>query len=844
MNYVRRLTDIRAADVALVGGKAASLGELIHAGFDVPPGFCVTVDAYQAGAGRVLTDEVREEVLTGFRQLRELAMDIAPNLTEPLRFAVRSSAVAEDTPNASFAGIYRTFLGLKDEDEILKGVAGCWESGRSAEAGQYARERLAAAASEMAVVVQALVPSEVSGVMFTAHPVSAALDTVVISSSWGLGESVVAARVEADTFVARKRPYQLIESRIGSKKTAIGYAGTEIPVSSEMRSASSLNEQEVSELVRAAVRLETYYGFPQDVEWAFVGGRLYLLQARRVTTLQEAYYTEQLHTWADDLGLVRSDATTWVRGTSLSSLPLSPLYFSEMSRFFTDMFASLARLERRSIPATQNFRYFRGWSYGNADFGGGRTPPPTRLLDRAWLPRLRRYLRYPRSLAVWSTAGHYYRLRDTVWLPEIARRRPDYTKASPEEVIEFIEFIEVQRRERSIVAATGVDHAGLMLGLLEHYLGAWTNGPEGELLAELTMGLPELETYAENLEVWNLSRLARRSPAVLRSLEARSFEDLDRDPEALDFLRAVDAFRAQRPQRGASDRDLRQPRWGDSRELLLEQLCAFARMADSEDPASAHARAVEKRRRTTHRVEREVQAQRLGRLKLWFFRRILGLTQQYWTFRDNQRHSFDHYFFNLRCAYRALGARLVERDVLAEADDVFFLSKNEIYDLIGGKLPGSEGAYRAIWRRGWWQECSQQEPPEFLRGDEAWEPDRPITDDASGLKGTAGSSGTASGRARVVSDLRSLSTLQSGEILVTHAIDPAWTPVFGMLKGVITEEGGILSHVTVLAREYGIPAVIGLARATSAIRTGDLVTMDGSRGTVKVEPTPEKEGAA
>jgi pyruvate,water dikinase len=838
MQYVRWLDQLSLDDLATAGGKAASLGELTRAGMLVPPGFCLTTAAYQqrpddGGA----SPYVRQELEAALAELRVRAASVG---LEGVRFAVRSSATAEDLADASFAGIYKTFLGLSTDSEVAEAVEACWRSASSPEALTYLQERFEGATAEMAVVVQALVPSEAAGVMFTAHPVTAELDKAVVNASWGLGESVVASLVTGDTWTLAKEPFAVLERHVGDKPTQITGEGS-VQVGERLRLVRSLDDSQLRQLAEVALKLERHYAFPQDVEFAFAADRLYVLQSRRISTLQEDYYTAELHRWARDIGLSSDPDTLWARGTPLSALPVSPLYFSEMSKFFTDMFGELARLKGVEPAKRQDFRYYRGWSYINTAFGSEMQPQTPGLLRfRRWWPEARLQATHPRTLSIWFAADHYYSQRDDVWLPEIERRRPDLATASPEQVIDFIEFIEKQRRERSIIAATAVGHGGTLISWLTTALKRWADDPEASLLADLTSGLPGSETHDENVGVWRLAQEAAASSDVSAAVSDGRFDELDRSEAGRHFLKSVQEFAAARPHRGTSDRDILQPRWGDDPEMLLAQVRVFVRGAFVEDPQTAHARAAERRREATRRAEDAIGRGALGPARLVAFRRLLALTQKYWVYRDNQRHSFDHYFYNLRCAYRALGARLVGRGVLPEADDVFFLSKEEICDLFAGKLPRREGRQRAAWRKRAWPKWSAEEPPPLLRGDEAVETGAPGAAPDGALQGVGGSSGRVTGTARVVPNISGLVDVAAGEILVTHAIDPAWTPVFSLLGGVVSEEGGMLSHATVLAREYGVPAVIGLQGATRLIKSGQRVTIDGLRGTVIIE-APESD---
>jgi pyruvate,water dikinase len=317
MAYIEWL-DARRLSREIAGGKGASLSELVAAGFTVPPGFIIVADAYRhfadAGdtAARIdailrtadvatpacareatgqftsliletpLPDDLREEIAAAYDEL---------TTKSGVACAVRSSAISEDSGEASFAGLYETYLNVSGIGEVLDRVHRCYASLWSERAVRYRAQRTDSAADEaMAVVVMGLVPAEVSGIAFTAHPVTGAADQVVINASWGLGEAIVAGLVTPDSFVVEKGSFRLLEREIYEKELAHlphpdGVGTVETALEPDRASAPSLQDGEAVDVARMAVRIEQHYGAPQDIEWAMQGGKLYLLQSRPITTL-------------------------------------------------------------------------------------------------------------------------------------------------------------------------------------------------------------------------------------------------------------------------------------------------------------------------------------------------------------------------------------------------------------------------------------------------------------------------------------------------------------------------------------------------------------------------------
>lgn len=833
---------LRQADPSLadrIGNKAASLTGLIQAGLDVPDGFCIPVDFYRDWrATGAISEVARTAILEAFTRVR------AP-------VAVRSSSPAEDRADASFAGQYETILGVRTADQLIEAVIACWASASSAAASAYRIEHGTPVDADMAVLVQELVPATAAGVLFTMHPVSDRVDQIVLNANFGLGDSVVSGRAEPDTFILDKATGAAIETLIGSKRittTQVENGVEDLPTPVERQGQPSLTAGQLRQLADVARKLEAHYDQPIDAEWAFEGDTLRMLQARPITTGAQAFFTRFLDDWAVERQLSDDPDALWVRGSPISSLPTSPLYYSEMAAFFSDMFPAVAGLHGGRAPKRKEFRYFNGFTYTNHAFSSTADPAgtvqPIGLLGPAWRSTLKLSVKHPRTLAVWSNIDRYYANWREEWGPQIETRRPAYGNAAPNEIRGFIEFIETQRRGRSLYAACAVGFASDLLGLLQHRLKNWARDAAEDAVGVLTSGTEGSLTHEENLELWTLAQRAAHTPSIASWLVEGDWRKVEMLPEAQPFLAEVDDLRKRKPHRGCSDRDLLQERWGDTRRALLEQVGNLIRLGEAADPAIAHARAAHRRKALEVELERQIGSGVFGRLRLRQFRTILRATQRYWIHRDNQRHTFDRYFYELRRAYRAMGQRFAETGALSAPDDIFFLGKQEIYDHIDGRLPADRLRKRADHRKEWWTTATTREPPALLRGNQPHIADVDLPE-GTDIAGTPGAPGHATGPVRLVRDMQELRQVQPGEIVVTQAIDPAWTPVFGIIGGVISEEGGMLSHATVLGREYGLPVVIGARGAAMMLENGEVVTVNGTRGTVhRVEQLESPPAAA
>jgi pyruvate,water dikinase len=824
MEYVVELLE-NPADPSVIGSKAANLAELQRAGFSVPRALCVTTSAFEEWQREGLTSGLKGALLKAFLALES-----------PV--AVRSSSPAEDLMGASFAGQYLTVLGVRSEEALLSAVERCWQSAASQAAKSYrASVDVGELPIAMAVVIQELVQADVAGVMFTINPVTDRADQIVINSNFGLGESVVSGRAEPDTFVLSKATGECLETRVGTKRVVtqeVDAGVSELPLDSARQKSLSLTANQLRLLLNAARRLESHYDAPIDSEWAFVGGTLYMLQARPVTTGYPAFHAYLLDQWARDRRLADDAAAEWARGSVLSGLKVSPLYYSEMSAFFADMFVRIAALHGAPPIRQKIFTYFSGYTYTNTAFSTAADPAgsikPESPFGPTWRSNLRIALRKPMSYAFWCNIDYYDRRWQSEWLPGIEANRPDFATASVADIRRYIELLEVQRRERSVVAGLAVGYAPNFLGLVAWLLQRWQPDAPADTLGILTSGLPGSFTHRENVELWQLTQQALARPAVSQCLLAGRFREVPQAAGGTEFLQLADAFCQKHAHRGSSDRDIYQPRWGDDRELLLKQVALLLKLGGDSDPEKAHGRAAARRVDREREVAGRLRLGLFGRMRAAVFMRILRTTQRYVMHRDNQRHTFEPYFLNLRRAYRAIGSRLQGRGLLDSQDDIFLLAKTEIYAHADGSLEDGRLAGRVRWRRNWWNTITEQEPPFRLRGSRPYEGN---TDEAAAdLRGAPGAPGIATGPVRKVSSLQELNRILPGEILVTYAIDPAWTPVFGTIGGVISVEGGMLAHAAVLGREYGLPVVLGVQDALGRLKDGDMVRIDGTLGLI------------
>jgi phosphohistidine swiveling domain-containing protein len=887
--FVVQLRDLDAGTLLLGGGKAANLGELTAAGFPVPEGFCVTTDAYRelataAGLAEILdrsaataTDD-ESWALELARRARERILSTAmpPRVVEAITaayralgggasVAVRSSATAEDLPFASFAGQQDTYLGVVGGDAVLDAVHRCWASLWTDRAVVYrARNRIDHAGTWLAVVVQRMVDAAVAGVMFTADPVTGRRGHTVIDAGPGLGEAVVSGAVNPDHFVVDSGTGAVVERRLGDKRLTIRVragGGTEA-VPQPASTTACLSDQQLRALVRLGTRVQEHYGQPQDTEWALdAAGTLWLTQARPVTTL---FPLPAVGPAADGLrvyfcfslaqGLTRpltpmGLSATRVLGSSVARLygrpPADPTtgppgIRDAAGRLFLDITPIVRSTAGRAVfPRVLDVMEARS----AAVLRGLFDEPRLSVQHRSWWPVVRRF--------AWVAArtGVPLQVAQALVSPASARRRLDRLAVQlRERTVPVGEALPGQRLDVVVgtlgntvahiaprvapPAATGF----VMLGLAARLLGA--DARPGDL-ATVLRGLPHNVTTEMDLALWSLAAEIRADGEAaegVRREPASVLADRYRNgtlPEVLQ--RGLRGFLDRYGFRAVAEIDVGLPRWAEDPTHLIGVLSNYLRSDDPDKaPDAVFARAAAQAQSMVSTLTE--RARRRGRLRGRAVGLALDRARQLVGARELPKYDIVLVLARARAEIVAIGMELSAAGVLARAEDVFFLDLHEVAPALDGRdMHDVVAGRREVYDR----EMARRHVPRILLSDgtepEALSAPPPAADGA--LVGTPASAGTATGPARVVLDPTG-AHLDPGEILVAPSTDPGWTPLFLTAGGLVMEMGGANSHGAVVAREYGIPAVVGLPDATARISTGQELTVDGTRGLVTAPETP------
>ncbi|MFS8101634.1 phosphoenolpyruvate synthase [Lentzea alba] len=807
--------------LATVGGKAANLGELTRAGLPVPQGFCVTTGAYRAVAeadelAATTPENARRTLLeTAVPQdIRDAIVAEYRKLGDRVPVAVRSSATAEDLPFASFAGQQDTFLNVVGEDAVVDAVRRCWASLWTDRAVSYREtNRIDHTTTYLAVVVQRMVQSEVSGVMFTANPVTGTRDQIVIDASPGLGEAVVSGAVNPDQFVVDGP--EIVEKRLGDKKLLIrslAGGGTEHVEVGE-NDEPCLTDGQIHALAVLGRKVQRHYGAPQDTEWAIdADGELHLTQSRPITTLfplpddnpaDHVYFcfslAQGLERPITPMGRAAFREVAKSAFEIIIGDPASQSYVECGERIFFDVTKVLqSKVGREFITKLLGVMEARSSEVLRGLFDD----PRYAVRNSSPTPAVKRVLRLARRFRVPVTAWK------ALANPEKAARE---ALRLEQEILDKAAGLSVEQALRQCVVpimprlAPTALIGFAMLGLV----GKMVKTKPGELQTVLR-GLPNNITTEMDLAMWDLAQEIRRDPVALQQ-----FQNGERPA-------ALDRFLARWGHRAVAEIDLGLPRWSDDSTYVTGVVRNFLRLEDD----NAAPNAVFERGAAEAEAMIETLAKRAwGRG--WFVRFALRRTRLLAGLREYPKYLIITLFGALRKRIADLGAGLVEQGRLAQVDDVYFLNFTELRSAEGDLRP-VVAQRREVYDR----EMRRRRIPRVLLSDgtdaEAVHQGAPAE---GGLVGTPASAGTITGIARVVMDPVG-AHLEPGEILVAPSTDPGWTPLFLTAGGLVMEMGGANSHGAVVAREYGIPAVVGVREAVTRIKTGERITVDGSTGAV------------
>jgi phosphohistidine swiveling domain-containing protein len=832
--YVLPLSSRAALDVSVAGGKAASLAWLVRRGYSVPPGFVVRADALAqiSGTSQVsIPHAVAQEIRAAYAQIGGAV-------------AVRSSMTAEDAANASFAGLLETYLGIQGEEAVLDRVAACWASHVSRRVNLY-RDRIAAdglppgvagapsmarapgmaVAPAMAVVVQRMVAARAAGVAFSRDPVCGQR-CVVIEAVPGLGDVLVAGTANPDRYIVDGR----------GALASMEPVDPAVPV---------LTADQALALARQVTQIAAARGSPQDIEWAWDGSQFFFLQCRPITALagRRVYSNQMVADMAPGLikplvystvSLGKARAVFGRLFTELlgpSDYDFTLLLPRIHSRLYADMTLLSELLERAGLPPNFIEMMARDEQMDRRHAPHGR-PPAMNLaaLSATW--RLTRVgLRYvaPADQIREFLARHdqefaYFDAQDwpTAALPDLLAALERMIRVENETLFYgFIGQLSMMGRNRMLGAwtrrtAAGVDPGALVSGLV------------GLRALEPNLHLRVLAEMGNALDPASRSLLCVGDDAVIRARLLGAGGEPGRR-----LVTGVDAFLDRFGFLSTNGTDFSRRPWSEDPAAIwraIGHLLDAPRSGGGEGSVASRFTAQQQALKNVPAAIRP------------FYRRLLTSTIEYIDLRERVSMVMSQDSCYLRRLFLELARRLVAEGKLAEPDDIFYLYWDEARTLAEGWMAGAEARACTHARRAEMEADALLDPPDVLAGGWDARQKRVAVPVSEFLSGIGGSAGVVSGTARVVLDPDALTApARQDEILVVPFTDVSWTPLFPAIAGIVAETGGQLSHTSIIAREYGLPAVVSVKYATRVIHTGQPITVDGNRGRVYLHP--EREGS-
>ncbi|KIL41350.1 phosphoenolpyruvate synthase [Gordoniibacillus kamchatkensis] len=884
IGYVLGFGQIDKSSLPLVGGKGANLGEMTRAGFPVPSGFCVTTAAYRAfieqssempgffgqlanvKANRL--DEIAElgSSIRGHLLTMPIPAPVRSAIVDSWRrsgadkaYAVRSSATAEDLPTASFAGQQDTYLNVRGEEQLLQAIRKCWASLFTDRAISYrAKNNFDHRAVLLSVVVQQMVFPEVSGIMFTADPVSGRRGTVSIDASFGLGEALVSGLVSADLYQVRAGA--ITGKKVARKKIAIfalPEGGTETQsLPPDMQERQALDDGQIVRLAALGAAIENHYGAEQDIEWCYADGRFFVVQSRPITSLyplphvpaEPGEYPHLLLSFGHQQ--MMTDAmkpmalSVWRTMFPFGKPSLraeSKLAYAAGGRMYVDI-TKLFSLKpaRKLFPKALGIIDER-MSSGVAEFVARdsflRNLPAAPGLRKGIVQflapiaaRLVRRLLFTRTERMAGEMG----AKIEAWTKSCEMKLSGVS--GPERIVRVQEQAGALLRFffRQLLP---YPLPGLIASRLVHALAnKWLGDPDS--LHVLNKSLPGNVTSEMGLMIGDLADTARRYPQVaelIRSGDPARFRERLQQVEGGDaFGREWDRFMRLYGMRCPGEIDITRPRWREDASALLPSIDSHMRTMRPGEHREKFAQGAQEAEAAARGLVARLRAQRFGLIKAKLMFRLLHVFRNAMALREHPKYAMMQQFALIREALLAEASKLTGDGVLKREDDVFYLTLDELLALAEGKLTADLETLLDRRKRDYERFCTLK-PPRLMTSEGEIVTGRREQHDApeGALLGTPVSAGIVEGPARVV--LRPEDAkLNKGEILIAPFTDPGWTPLFHSAVGLVMEVGGLMTHGAVVAREYGIPAVVGIDGATGKIKDGDYIRLDGTRGYVLI----------
>ncbi len=861
--FVLPISDSNAT-LEMVGGKGMSLAKMVRSGLPVPGGFHITTEAYRCFVAEnaiqprilaaldsvastspnemedisqrigqffmtgAISPEIESAITTAYNTLAQKTTGEQASSA----VAVRSSATAEDLPGASFAGQQETYLNIRGVSAVLEAVKKCWASLWTARAIAYrARQGIGPEAVALAVVVQELVFADAAGVLFTANPISGSRSEQMITATWGLGEALVGGLVTPDTLIVEKTAGKVLSRETGEKQvmTVREAEGTvERPVPAHLQKAPVLSDAQAAELAEVGRQIEDLYGIPMDIEWTLAGSAFAIVQARPITSLSETAQPGLPLQWE------RSNPKAILGRASFAEFfpdPVSPLFATLAVPIAADESQNLTRnyLGLKDLQV-YDFEVVNGYMY----LGSILTLKTIGPILAASVTQVKRLARLGKER--WPVVR--------AMLRDVAQK---WTPGSPRGLV-AMPASQLLTGVREIFRATvayynvGQIYAIPMGSTSEQIFARFYNplvrrktDPE---ISTFLLGFDTLPLRAEK-SLYNLAMWAKGQPALAEYLLDTAASDvcaslkLDLVPPPLagEFAQCFSAHLAEFGHT-IYDLDFAKPVPADAPEPLIDAIKTYL-----------SGKGIDPHERQRAQIERREQAeqlilQRLDPLRRKYFLKLLKWTQSCAPDREDCIADLGLGYPALRALLGELGRRLAAGGAVAQPEDVYWLENQEV-EAMAAALEKGEALPVLIDsvanRRAYWNRMRSITPPHTIPV-KSWMSKMLAHDNPEGdtLKGYPASAGKVTARACLLRGPDDFAKMRPGDVIVAVTTTPAWTPLFAMASAVVTDIGGPLSHSSIVAREYGIPAVMATGVASKRIQHGQMITVDGSVGVVNL----------
>jgi phosphoenolpyruvate synthase/pyruvate phosphate dikinase len=862
--YVLSFGETDQTKLMIAGGKGANLGELTRIeGILVPEGFCVTTEAFQRSLENnqhlnSLLDQLtplkaddREKigavsakirvVIEGISICNEIGEQITSSLSkfdEKTAFAIRSSATAEDLPAASFAGQQDTWLNIIGKDAILKHISKCWASLFTERAITYRiKNGFDHRKVRLAVVVQKMIFPEAAGILFTADPVTSNRKTLSIDAAFGLGEALVSGQVNPDTY--KVRDGRIIDKKISSKKLAIcavKTGGTEVQmIAPGQQNQQALSDEQILQLEHLGRDIEKHFGRPQDIEWCLADARFYIVQSRPITTLYPIPKADdgENHVYVSVGHQQMMTDPVKPLGISIRQLTAVRPMDTAGGRWFVDVTPELTSPVRRHIMVEVL----------------GKSDP---LIKDALMTILERedFIRSSPEDGDSSKRGAAHvdfqilKEYNPAIVLDLIRRSQSSIAGLKKNIqtksgADLMDFILEDTRELKKNIADPQSFGVFMTAM---NASAWINEKMKEWLDEknaadkLTQSVPNNITSEMGLELLDVADVIRPYPEIIGYLEKI------KDDNFLDQLAQFDGGQAVRTailayldkygMRCTGEIDITKPRWSEKPAtlvpMILNNIKSFGPNAGKLKFEQGRQEALKMEQDLLDRLKQLPD----GEQKAEETKRMIGLVRNLIGYREYPKYEIVSRYLIYKLALLNEAERLVQAGVIREKEDIYYLSFEELCEAIA--------THRLDYpivdkRKDEYRLYEKLTPPRVITSEGEIIAGRYKREDLpdGAIVGLAVSSGIVEGRARVILNIED-ADLEKGDILVTSFTDPGWTPSFIAIKGLVTEVGGLMTHGAVIAREYGLPAVVGVENATRLIKDGQRIRLNGTDGYVEI----------